>query len=541
MSDEINEAGGPRTVEPKRALPFFYGWLILLGCFLIMATCYTIFINCIPIFQAHIVQDLAISVGQFNTGVSLCTVVAIFASLAFGAIVDKVQARILGAFTVIVTAIVLILFSFINEIWQLYALCIIAGMIVVAGTRLLASVLATNWFTKHRALAVSIALSGSGFGGVLLSPLTTAVIDGYGWRPAFLLLAAICLIAALPLAIGAFYTRPSDKGLLPYGAEDNNKELLQSKPPVGSLSRDSKTTEGNASDLALLRGEPDAEHLLRSPQTIESNLNNNNEFTHSIISADEKETKHKAKSAKKKKAQRTKIYDEPVTIAVGWKVLRKRSGFWLLVLGFVMMGIVNGEVITNAVSNMTSVTLDGEVVITGGHDLAWAGWVWSLYLAVVIVGKVALGAIYDHFGLRAGTIVGTIACALASIALCFPATDWAPIVAAFTFGFGTCMGTVTPPVMVVKEYGKLDVGIITGIVTAFELFGAAIGAIVSGFFFDAFHSFVPAWLLALAAAIIMGVTLMGSIPAAQQIVARCKAAGAPELDAEGKEIVAVDA
>jgi MFS family permease len=202
-----------------------------------------------------------------------------------------------------------------------------------------------------------------------------------------------------------------------------------------------------------------------------------------------------------------------------------------------MMGIINGAIITNAVSNMTSVTLDGNVIVTGGHDPVWAGYVWSLYLGVVIVGKVALGGIYDRFGLKAGTIIGTVSCVIASIALCFPQSDSGPVVAAFAFGFGTCMGTVSPPVMAVKEYGKKDIGLVTGIITAFELFGAAVGSVVSGIFFDGFHSFFPAWLMVLVASIIMGVTLVASIPAAQQIVLRCKAAGAPELDAEGREIV----
>ncbi|MDR0513645.1 MAG: MFS transporter [Coriobacteriaceae bacterium] len=437
---------------------FFYGWWIVVGGFLIMATCYTVFINCIPLFQENIVNDLKISMGDFNTGVSLCTVLAIVASLVIGPLAEKRSVRVLGSITVIVTFIILVLFSFMDQLWQLYALCVVAGMVVVAGTRLFVSVLTTNWFTLKRGLAVSIALAGSGFGGVALTEVTTRMLEGPGWRPAFLVLAFICLVVALPITAIMFRNRPSSLGLEPYGV-----------------------------------GQTEAAKPDRSP-------------------------------------------DKPVTVSVGWRFLRKSGGFWLLILGLVMMGIVNGAVITNAVTNMKSVELDGVLIVLGGHSPEWAGRVWMLYLAMVIVGKVVLGALYDRFGMKAGTLVGSAACLLAGIALCFPATDIAPILAALFFGFGTCMGTVTPPIMVVKEYGKKDLGLVTGVATAFELLGAAVGAVVSGRLFDAFHSFVPAWLMVIAASAAMGALLLLSIPAARKIVATRITQGAPLLDAEGFEI-----
>lgn len=447
------------NAQAKRS-GFFFGWWIVIGGLLIMATCYTVFVNCIPIFQTHIVADLGISVGQFNTGVSITTVVAVFASLVIGKLTDKYSARVLGAITVLTSSVVLVGLSFITAVWQLYVLCIVAGMVVVAGTRLLVSVVISNWFTLKRGLAVSIALSGSGVGGVILSPLTSAMIESYGWRPAFLLLAAVCLVASLPLVIAVFSSRPSDRGLEPYGA-----------------------------------GLTEAKKVDRSP-------------------------------------------DAPVTVSIGWKVLRGNAGFWMLVFGFVMMGVVNGAVITNSIANMTSVTLDGVEVVTGGHSTLWAGSVWSFYLAVVIVAKVSLGAIYDRFGLKVGTILGTITSVAAGVALCFPTTDAGPILACLFFGFATCMGTVAPPVMVAKEYGKKDLGTVTGIVTAFEMLGAAIGAVVSGLMFDAYLSFVPVWIMTIVASVLMGATLLASIPAARRLAARRRAEGAPELDAEGFEIEA---
>lgn len=449
------------TDGSKRAAPragrFFYGWWVVIGGLLIMATCYTAFVNCIPLFQTHIVRDLGITVGQFNTGVSLCTVVAVFASLVIGRLTDRYPARALGAFTIVTSAVALVGLSLIQEVWQLYVLCIIAGMVVVAGTRLLVSVVISNWFTLKRGLAVSIALSGSGVGGVILSPITSAVISSYGWRVAFVVLAAICL-AALPVTLAAFATRPSDKGMLPYGA--------------GAV-------EQAKADLS-----PDA----------------------------------------------------PVTVSVGWAVLRRNAGFWALVFGFVMMGIANGAFITNAVANMTSVTVNGAEVVTGGHSVMWAGAVWSFYLGLVIVAKVSLGAIYDRFGLKVGTALGTIASTAAAVFLCFAATDWGPILACVCFAFATCMGTVAPPVVVAKQYGKKDFGTVTGIVTAFELFGAAIGSVASGILFDAYLSFVPVWVMMGAASVLMGVALLASIPAARKLVERRRAEGAPELDEEGFEV-----
>ncbi|MCL2340063.1 MAG: MFS transporter [Actinomycetia bacterium] len=442
---------------------FFRGWWMVIGGFLIMATCYTIFVNCIPIFQSHMVADLRVNVSQFNLGVSLCTIMAIFASLLFGRLADKASIRLLSGITVIVSSLVLVLFSFVQEIWQFYVLCLVAGLIVVAGTRLLISVLTTNWFNLRRGLAISIALSGSGAGGVLLSPLISAMIVHYGWRPAFLLLAVICLACALPIALIFFRNRPSDVGLQPYGAGQSEQAVVD-----------------------------------RSP-------------------------------------------DPNVDIAIGWKILGKNAGFWVMILGFIMMGVINGAIITNSVTNMTSVTLGDQVIITGGHDAIWAGNVWSLYLGVVIVAKISLGAIYDRFGLRAGTILGTVTCVIAAIALCFPTTDFGPIIAAVAFGFGTCMGTVTPPVMAVKLYGKKDIGLITGVLTAFQLLGAAGGAVLSGLLFDHFHTFVPAWIMALIAALLMGLALLVAIPIAHHLVEHCRECGALLLDEDGREIPATPA
>jgi sugar phosphate permease len=446
------------SVLKKNTGRFFYGWWIVLGGFFIMATCYTIFVTCMSLFQQHIVADLGISLTQFNTGSSITTLTAIFASLLMGKLVDTKNSRILGSFAVLVCALDLFAFSFVQELWQVYALCFVAGFVVLSGTRLLVSVLITNWFTLKRGLAVSIALAGSGVGGVVLAPMTSGIIETYGWRPAFLVLALIVLIVALPIPAIMFRNRPKDVGLEPYGAHEAEDEHKDATP------------------------------------------------------------------------------DTPVKVAVGWKNARKSAAFWILVVGFIMMGVTNGAIIINTISNMTSVTIAGVEYVTGGHDAGFAANVLALYLFVVIFGKLLLGVIYDRFGMSVGSIFGSIATIIAAVALCFPQTIWAPILAAFAFGFGTCLGTVAPPIMAVKQYGKKDIGMITGVITALEMFGAAIGSVVSGLVFDAFHSFVPMWIALIVVTLVMVVALVASVPMARRLVVRLTRQGAPLLDAEGFEI-----
>lgn len=232
--------------------------------------------------------------------------------------------------------------------------------------------------------------------------------------------------------------------------------------------------------------------------------------------------------------------DKPVSVVVGWKAIRTSPSFWLLVIGFVAMGIFNGAVLPNQVTNMTAVTINGTPITTGGHDRLWAGNVMALYSLTVVIAKISLGAVYDRFGLNAGNIIGTIACIVASVALCFPQTDVGPLVAAVAFGIGTCMGTVAPPICTVKQYGMRDLGKVTGIVTGIEMAGFAVATTLSGILFDQYHSFVPMWIICGVCSVVMGVTLVLSTSTARGLVRKCEAAGAARVDESGNEVRLVE-
>lgn len=372
---------------------FFPGWLVVASGFVIMATCYTIFVNCMSLFQPLIVSDLGVSLAQYNISNAISTVVSVIGSLVIGHVADKVSGRILGSLTVIATSAVLVGMSFVGELWQVYVLFAVSGCFAVASTRLLISLVTANWFTAKRGLAISIALSGSGFGGAILSPIVSSLIVSVGWRSTFLVLAAVCIVAALPITAYSFCTKPSEIGLKPLGENP---------------------------------GDP------------------------SVSTAGDKD-EHTAPE-----------------VNVGWSRIKKSPAFWLLVVAFLFMGLVNG-------------------------------------------------AIYDRFGLRFGNVLGSVACIVACVALCFPTTDLGPIVAAVSFGIGTCMGTITPTIAASKQFGMADLGKVTGTITSLEMVGGTVGAIVSGVLFDATGSFASTWIVCLACSVVMLVFLLASEPIAAKL------------------------
>jgi MFS family permease len=91
--------------------------------------------------------------------------------------------------------------------------------ITVLGLSMHAATIA-RWFDRlgRRGLAIGLAFSGSGIGILLLAPLIERTIAQSGWRAAYLMLAVLLMVGALPLIALLLRNRPEDLGLLPDGA-----------------------------------------------------------------------------------------------------------------------------------------------------------------------------------------------------------------------------------------------------------------------------------------------------------------------------------
>ena len=84
-----------QTATPKKApKKFFYGWIIVLCCTLLMAVGTGIFVNCVGIFVKPVCEDLGFERGTFTLYTTITSVLSMLAMLVFGELYRKKPRRI---------------------------------------------------------------------------------------------------------------------------------------------------------------------------------------------------------------------------------------------------------------------------------------------------------------------------------------------------------------------------------------------------------------------------------------------------------------
>lgn len=199
-------------------LPFYYGWLIVLIAFVTMAigvTARTTFSLLMPPLIDEFGWDRGLAAGAFSFGFLVSAVLGPIVGL-------MIDAR--GPRVVILTGIALVsggllLAPYIARPWHFY---LTLGVLVGSGANMMTytthSQFLPNWFVRRRGLAVSLAFSGAGVGGIILLPWLQSIILRDGWQAACWIMGWLVLLVLAPLNLLVRKT-PGEIGLEPDGDE----------------------------------------------------------------------------------------------------------------------------------------------------------------------------------------------------------------------------------------------------------------------------------------------------------------------------------
>lgn len=155
--------------------------------------------GCVYTFAAFfkaIEAEFAASRAHIALVFSLCALVYFALGAPAGMLADRFGPRRVAVAGVLCMAAGLAAASQAQSLVVLYAVYSI-GLGVGVGLTYVPSVGAVQpWFQSNRAFATGIAVSGIGAGNIAFPPLAAWWIDAFGWRGAYLALAALALVAA---------------------------------------------------------------------------------------------------------------------------------------------------------------------------------------------------------------------------------------------------------------------------------------------------------------------------------------------------------
>ncbi|CAN7148933.1 MFS transporter [Pseudoduganella sp. LjRoot289] len=142
-----------------------------------------------------------------------------------------------GLRNIVVSALALIslglaLATRMTEFWQLVALW---GVMLGVGSGMtalvLSAVVANRWFDTRRGLIIGLLTASSATGQLVFLPFGAWLIEHYGWRMSVLPVFFSCAVVALA-AFFLMRNRPSDVGLLPFGADPAAAGAAAAAPAV---------------------------------------------------------------------------------------------------------------------------------------------------------------------------------------------------------------------------------------------------------------------------------------------------------------------
>ncbi|MEC3947443.1 MFS transporter [Sphingobium sp. HWE2-09] len=200
------------AVEPPLSRPastygeFRRGWQVVLasllgiGLGLSPMPFYTI-----GVFAPHLAQEFGWSMGQIMGGISVMTLMVLWAGPAVGLLAGRVGVR-----PVAMASLVLFGLSFMSlglstgslvQYYTSWAMIAVLG----AGTLPITWTKAVNhWFDRRKGLALGLSLMGTGLFGMFSKSYVGWLIESFGWRAAYVGLGLLPLLIALPTAYFLF-------------------------------------------------------------------------------------------------------------------------------------------------------------------------------------------------------------------------------------------------------------------------------------------------------------------------------------------------
>lgn len=201
-----------------------YGWLVAFVAFMVFAIDFCIIFNCVGMYVEPVTKDLGFLRKDYSLNNTVICISMMFISLFSGKIYKRFKLKSVMLFGAIVCPVAYSMYAFASDKLVFYGISAVIGVGIGCTGMIPVSILMTNWFNKKRGFAIGIAFTGSGAGGVVLTPLITSLITNYGWRNTYFIAGVMMFVLIVPLVAFVIKSTPEEMGLEPYGGKSKFEE-----------------------------------------------------------------------------------------------------------------------------------------------------------------------------------------------------------------------------------------------------------------------------------------------------------------------------
>ena len=195
-------------------LPFYYGWVILavasvpsFGARAVMA------VATLSVFVVPMTEEFGWSRGQFSGAVSLGALFGLLVSPFAGKLIDRYGSGVLLSASSAVVGACAIGLSLTSPVWSFYAMYVPGRAAFSSPLELGTSTAVSNWFIRRRPMALAYMGIIQGIGLTIFPVIAQVLIDGWGWRTAWLALGIFTISTGIIPILILMSRRPEDMGL----------------------------------------------------------------------------------------------------------------------------------------------------------------------------------------------------------------------------------------------------------------------------------------------------------------------------------------
>lgn len=200
-----------------------YPWIVMFSCILLKIGLGGVVMCIAGNFVTPVVQEFGCSVSAFTMLVSVeAAAMAVMYTTAAKVISKGKIGKVMGL-AALAQVVGIGLMATYQSVWLFYLSGAIVGVGVAFTGYVAIPVVINMWFKKKAGTVLGIIIAAENVAMILYTKLSAVLIDGFGWRGAYLILAGISLVLSVP-CLFLFVKSPEEAGCLPYGSGEGEQK-----------------------------------------------------------------------------------------------------------------------------------------------------------------------------------------------------------------------------------------------------------------------------------------------------------------------------